>query len=210
MVVIDFRAMASMRTGTYLVFLVAISCDQHGTKGSAKGERDGRDATGPTKPIATNQGGPFANTLSLREAILSPFGTVGWKNLGPELGYYGYSQIEILPATGLFPSTVKYAISGKTEDKVDHVLLAAFIAAPGDLGAGKARLHLITAQWFKSIGKTAPPGLVAAIKNGKSLKMESGGISLNYLVERGDGNPIKQPDGSLYRCTTMDLTIRPI
>ncbi|HEU0138395.1 MAG TPA: hypothetical protein VFQ79_01735 [Bryobacteraceae bacterium] len=151
----------------------------------------------------------FTNIGVLQKAAVPILSSVGWKDLGSGVGFYGSSQIE-LPTSGFVPSTVRYSISGKTGNRADQALISAFIASPRDLSAGRAKVEAAATQWFKSVGKPVPAGLIAAIKTGKPFQSTAGGLSLQYVVERGMGSPIKQPDGTSYRCTTMDLTIKPL
>lgn len=109
--------------------------------------------------------------------------------------------------TGFVPSTLRYSISGNTRDRVDEALISVFIASPTHLEIGKSKLQAAAVAWFKSVGKAMPVGLVAAINAGRSFRSRgtSGGLLIEYVVARGTGSSIKQPDGSSYRCTTMDL-----
>lgn len=121
--------------------------------------------------------------------------------------FYG-STIATIRDTGFVPTTVKYSITGRTATRVDHALIAAFVAAPQDLPAGRAKLEALATHWFKSFEKELPASLVDAIRAGKSFDVKAGGWSVEYLVERGVAPGIKLPDGSHYRATTMDLTIK--
>jgi hypothetical protein len=150
----------------------------------------------------------FTNVSLLQKAASPVLSSVGWKNLGYDGGYYGSSEIK-LPSDGFVPSTVRYSISSPTANKVQKALISAFIASPGDLVRGKLTVQVAAAQWFKSVNKPIPAGLVAAIRRGAPFKGVADGVSVEYVVERGTGNAIKQPDGSSYRCTTMDLMLRP-
>ena len=151
----------------------------------------------------------FTNVGTVQNAAVPILSRAGWKDLGSGVGFYGSSQIE-LPTAVFVPSTVKYSISGKAGNRVDQALISSFIASPRDLTAGRAKLEAAATQWFKSVGKPVSAGLVTAIKTGKPFQSTAGGLSTTYVVERGAGNPIKQPDGTSYRCTTMDLTINPL
>ena len=159
--------------------------------------------------MASAQQPIFTNVGLLQKAAVPILSSVGWKDLGSGAGFYGSSQIE-LPTSGFVPSTVRYSISGKAGNRADQALISAFIASPRDLTAGRAKVEAAATRWFKSVGKPIPAGLIAAIKTGKPFESAAGGLSARYVVERCTGSPIKQPDGTSYRCTTMDLTIKPL
>lgn len=151
----------------------------------------------------------FTNVDLLQRAAAPILSNVGWKNIGSGLGFYGSSEVR-LPSTAFVPSTVSYSISGNTGNRVDQALVSAFIASPRDLTAGRAKFEAVVTQWFQSVGTPVPAGLLAAIKTGKRFQGAAGGLSIQYAVERGMGSTIKQPDGTSYRSTTMDLTIKPL
>ncbi len=159
--------------------------------------------------ILSAQQNTFTDVGLLQKAAVPILSSVGWKDLGSGAGFYGSSQIE-LPTTGFVPSTVRYSISGEARNRADQALISAFIASARDLTAGRTKVEAAATQWFKSVGKPVPGGLIPAIKTGKPFQSATGGLSVEYVVERGTGSPIKQPDGTSYRCTTMDLTIKPL
>jgi len=150
----------------------------------------------------------FADVRLLQRAATPVLPSVGWKDLGSGGGFYGSSQIEIA-TTGFMPSTLRYSISGRVATRADQALISAFIASPGDLTVGRRKVEDAAVQWFKTTGKPVPSGLAAAIKAGLPFRGVTAGLSVQYTVERGTGNPIRQPDGTSYRCTTMDLKIGP-
>lgn len=159
--------------------------------------------------ILSAQQSTFTNVSLLQRAARPILSSLEWRNLGSGIGFFGSCEAE-LPTAGFVPSTVSYSISGKAENRVDEALISAFIASARDLTAGRAKIEAVAAQWFKSVGKPAPAGLITAIRTGKPFQRAAGGLSMQYVVERGRGTPIKQPDGTSYRSTTMVLTIRPI
>ena len=153
----------------------------------------------------------FTNVGLLQKATTPVLPPVGWKDLGSGLGFYGSNQI-LIAEIGFVPSTLKYSISGNTRNRVDEVLISVFIASPKHLATGKSKLQAAAALWFKSVGKAIPVGLAAAINAGRSFRSRdtTGGLLVEYVVARGMGSLIKQPDGSSYRCTTMDLKMGPL
>lgn len=159
--------------------------------------------------ILSAQQNTFTNVELLQKAAAPILPRADWEDLGPGYGFYGLSRIE-LPTMGFVPSRIKYSISGKARNRADQALISAFIASARDLATGRAKVEAAASQWFKSVAKPIPAGLIAAIKAGKPFQSMTGGLSVKYVVERGMGNSIKQPDGTSYRCTTMDLTIKPL
>ena len=152
----------------------------------------------------------FDNTALLQKAAAPILPAVGWKNLGEGLGFYGSGQMT-LPPTGFVESTLTYSISGNSRTHVEKVLFSVFIASPTDLIKGRQLLEQAFTQWAKTVNLPVPTGLGTAIKTGKAYKgAAASGAVIDYVLERCPSSPgIKQPDGSLYRCTTMDLTIKP-
>lgn len=119
----------------------------------------------------------FTNITLLRSAAAPVLPAVGWKDLGYGLGFYG-SSIVYIQTTGFVPSTVEYSIAGKSGKKVDEVNISVFIAAPGDLAAGRRKLARAVNQWYKSVAKPMPAGLGTAILTGKPFKAAAGGLSV--------------------------------
>jgi hypothetical protein len=160
----------------------------------------------PRRPVSKAVG-IFGDVGALRDAAAPVLPSAGWRNLGDGTGFYGSSQVE-LPTVGFVPSTVRYSITGSTNDRVDKALISAFIASPVDLPAGRAKLKAAAVRWFRWTRTPLPADLIGAIDTGRPFVSRSG-LAVRYVVERCGGNAIRQPDGSLYRCTTMELTITP-
>jgi hypothetical protein len=144
---------------------------------------------------------------ALRDATSPILPSEGWKNLGDGAGFYGCSQIE-LPTAGFVPSTLRYPITGSANDRVDKALISAFHRFTRRPFSREGKAQKRGSPLVKWTRNPLPPGLTTAIDAGLSFASESG-FSVRYVVERCGGSLIKQPDGSSYRCTTMDLTISP-
>ena len=56
---------------------------------------------------------------------------------------------------------------------------------------------------------SAPDGLLTAIARGDSLDVSGDGFAASLKVYRGEGSPVKQPDGTSYRAWFFDLEITP-
>lgn len=133
----------------------------------------------------------------------------GWKDLGDGTGWYGSTQ-EKLAETGFVATTITYSIAGRSASKVEKALLSAFVASPRDLEPTRARLTILASQWFQSLAnQPAPAALRDAILSGRSYRGMVPSASIEYLVERGTAPGVKQPDGTNYRVTTMNLSLRP-
>ncbi|MCC7174406.1 MAG: hypothetical protein IT159_04345 [Bryobacterales bacterium] len=150
----------------------------------------------------------FANIPLLQSAASPVLPSADWvqlNKLDAKSGFVGGVEFQ-LHSAGLVKSVVEYFISGKAKDRVDQVKISAFIASPEDLATGTTTLEAAAAQWFKSVGVAMPEGLDSAIRAGKDFDGATGPLGVEYVLSRG--NPVKQPDGSSYRVTLMDLTIK--
>jgi hypothetical protein len=177
------------------------------------------DAVKTSTPVAasveTGVLGPretvFTNIDVLQKAVTPVLPTVRWNDHGQGAGFMGTTDdIELRPGSELSPSTVDYCISSHVGNHVEEAVISAFVTSPKDLPLARAKVRAAAVQWFKTVGKTVPPGILAAIAENKPFKTTTDGMSVEYVLDRCAGkNGIKQSDGTRYRCSMMDLAMKP-
>jgi hypothetical protein len=159
--------------------------------------------------IPAGQQTVFANVDLLRKAASPVLPSVAWRDLGEHGGFMGATDdIELHPGTGYSPSTINYCISSRVENRVEEAVIDAFVTSPGVLVLARLKVTAAAIQWFNSVGKPVPAGLAVAIRDGKPFQTTAGGLSVEYVLDPCSGT-VKQPNGSRYRCVTMDLAIKP-
>lgn len=117
-------------------------------------------------------------------------------------------DIKLRPGNGLLRSTVDYCISSRSGNRVEEAVISAFVESPRDLPLARAKVKAAAVQWFRSVGKSLPPGILAAVSQDKQFTTTTEGLSVEYVLDRC-ASPIKQPDGTVYRCNMMDLAMKP-
>jgi hypothetical protein len=117
-------------------------------------------------------------------------------------------DIKLRPGSGLLRSTVDYCISSHFRESVEEAVISAFVESPKDLPLARAKVKDAAVQWFKAVGKSLPSEMLAAIAQDKQCKATTEGLSVEYVVDRC-ATPIRQPDGTFYRCNMMDLAMKP-
>jgi len=154
----------------------------------------------------------FANVALLQKAASPVLPSVGWNDHGESMGFMGTTDdIKLRPRSAAITiggSTVDYCIAGRLGNRVEEAVISAFVESPKDLPLSRAKVKAAAVQWFKAVGKSLPSGVLAAIAQDKQLKTTTEGLSVEYVVDRC-ASPIKQPDGTLYRCKMMDLAMKP-
>jgi hypothetical protein len=151
----------------------------------------------------------FANVALLQKAASPVLPSVGWNDHGESMGFMGTTDdIKLRPGNGLLQSTVDYCISSRSGNRVEEAVISAFVESPKDLPLARAKVKDAAVQWFKAVGKPLPTEMLASIAQGKHFKATTEGLSVEYVVDRCP-SPIKQPDGTSYRCIMMDLAMKP-
>jgi hypothetical protein len=151
----------------------------------------------------------FANVALLQKATSPILPSVGWSDTREHAGFMGTTDdIKLRPGNGLLRSTVDYCISSHFGNRVEEAVISAYVESPKDLPLAKVELTAAAVQWFKAVGKSLPSGILAAIAQHRQFKTTGDELSVEYVVDRC-ASPMKQPDGTFYRCNMMDLAMKP-
>jgi hypothetical protein len=151
----------------------------------------------------------FANVDLLRKATSPVLPSVRWNDHGENAGFMGTTDDNKLrPGSGMLRSSVDYCISSRLRNSVEEAVISAFVESPKDLPRARAMVKAAAVQWFKAVGKSVPSGILAAIAQDKQFETTTDGLSVEYTVDRC-ASPLRQPDGTLYRCKMMDLAMKP-
>jgi hypothetical protein len=151
----------------------------------------------------------FANVALLQKATSPILPSVGWGDTREHAGFMGTTDyIKLRPGNGLLRSTVDYCISSHFGNRVEEAVISAYFESPKDLPLAKMKLTAAAVQWFKTVGKPLPPAILAAIAQDRQFKTREDELSVEYVVDRC-ASPMRQPDGTFYRCNVMDLAMKP-
>jgi hypothetical protein len=155
----------------------------------------------------------FANVALLQKAASPVLPSVGWNDHGESMGFMGTTDdIKLRPGSETITisgSTVDYCISSRFRNRVEEAVISALVESPKDLPLARAKVKAAAVQWFKAVGKPPPSGMLAAIAQDRQFKATTEGLSVEYVIDRCAGTPIRQPNGTSYRCNMMDLAMKP-
>lgn len=128
--------------------------------------------------------------------------------MGTTHEYFGNEMTEI-SRSAFVPPTLTYSLTGETPEQITQAFLRGWVTSPKDLALTKKALGKATSKWFSAAQLAVPDGLLTAIARGDSLDVTGDGFAASLKVYRGEGSPVKQPDGASYRSWFFDLEIMP-